>query len=414
MQRSLLVFPALAILAAAPSCWGQAVTVAVSQRLGVSVVADAGPGWCAARPGLRVASDNLETFGRPELLPALEQVGAVVARECPQALGLDLTGSVRDERVTWKASAEAKDGWTVRPVASPPVDLDALLAPPAAPGPVPTGASSAGTVHATTSPSANAAEIVAVPNADGLAVVLGGHRVALLPQPDLSHRVVVDGRTVGRGESDRPPAISDARNVGDTGYVLVSQPNMGNACPGGSYYLLVIRPRGVLKTADFGTCSEASIQVSTRGGAWVGEAPGPGAEKRTTFTVQDGKLGTQTQAAAVQAGGPPAGDVRALLAGRGAADFIRVKLADDAVRVLLPGRDYAALREMAMNGVEVEFKRVGDYLVGGGCRAHQCSFESYSVAFGPGNRAVLRWTRNGRTRVFGDPPASLRPLLLAS
>ncbi len=374
--------------------------VASSARLGIQVLADAAP-WCGPRPAFTVVAEEEGAFRNPDVLTVLQRLGtALVAKECPAAAGLTLAGTVRGSAaVAWRAAASAAGGWSVQAAAPAALDLDAA---PPAPAPA---------------PAAPAVQVVS-PAPGGLSVSVLGRRVVLAPKPDLSHAVLVDGRAVGRGESDRAPTIADARVVAGSGYVLVSQPNSGTACPGGSYYLLIVGPASVTKTADFGTCSEAVPAIAAAGQGWSAEADGPGPEQRTAFTVEgaagSARIVERTRTVPTPAAGPAAGDIRALLAGQSPSGFVKLRLADDAVRAAVPPGEYARLRGLLLSGPQTEFARRGDYLVGWGCRAHSCDTEDVRLAFGPDNRAFVQVYRDGRRQVFGGPPPEALRLLAAA
>ena len=384
------------LLAHAPSVAAQAADrpnqVAVSQRLGMAVEAPS-KSWCAITPKLNVVVQQVAILSGHDILEMLQRVGStVVSKECPTAQGVAFTGLTKGSTtVVWQASATASDNWQVKVEPPPPppvIDLDAVTD--AAPSLAPVQ--------------------LAVPGA-GLSLTVLGHPVVLSsPNNDFTHTVSVDGRVIGRDQSDRAPAIVDARTVGATGYVLVALPNSGNMCPGGQYYLVVLHPDRAVKTASFGSCSEQRPDIRNEHGGWTAQSPGPLAEIVSTFTLAGDRIVTTTRRVPIASGGPLAGDARTLLPGKSPGDLVTIQLADQAVRSAL-GTSYPAFRGLILNGPQGAFVRQGDLLVGFGCRAHACNLEDFTVAFGPGNKAYIRWLHDGVQAFYGNPPPPVRQAL---
>lgn len=139
---------AIGLLAAGTtSAQDQPVRVAVSQKLGIQVLAERAA-WCAPRPTFQIAATRADAFQQPDLAATLQRLGAALAaRTCPTMQSLQLVGQVADQpAILWRAAAAAADGWIVRLQSSAQtgIDLDSLLAPPkpqtpqpASPNPVP-------------------------------------------------------------------------------------------------------------------------------------------------------------------------------------------------------------------------------------------------------------------------------------
>lgn len=390
-----VAFVAAALLLHAPDVAAQAMDrphqIAVSQRLGMEVEAPSAF-WCATAPKLNVVVQQVATLSSSETLGLLQRVAStVVAKECPSAQGLAFTGMTKGSTtVVWQARAAASDNWQVRVEPPPAIDLDALFD---APSP------SLAPVH------------LGIPGA-GLSLTVLGHPVVLLPKGDLTHTVSVDGRVIGRDQSDFAPAIVDARTVGATGYVLVALPNGGSACPGGQYYLVVLHRDSAIKTDDFGSCTEQRPDIRNENGGWTAQSPGLVAESISNFTLYGDRVVTTTRRAPIAAGGPLAGDARTLLSGKSAADLVKLQLADQAIRSAI-GASYPAFRSLILNGPQEPFVRRGDLLVGFGCREHACNTENFTVALAPGNKAYVRWLHDGAQAFYGDPPTSVRQILRA-
>lgn len=87
-------------------------TLAHSKSLGMSFTA-LGDVWCAPEVRIRGDATDAGKFATPDYGDIIQRLGQVLARECPDAERLSITG-MSDGRLVWSGDAGKGDGWRIR------------------------------------------------------------------------------------------------------------------------------------------------------------------------------------------------------------------------------------------------------------------------------------------------------------
>ena len=84
----------------------------------------------------------------------------------------------------------------------------------------------------------------------------------------------------------------------------------------------------------------------------------------------------------------------------------------DAVRKVMPARDFKVWSQWAKNGMSAPMEERNGVVFGFGCQPHNCSTVHGRLAFDHEGRVWASLTEDGEnTRYYGNPPDAVKPLL---
>lgn len=84
----------------------------------------------------------------------------------------------------------------------------------------------------------------------------------------------------------------------------------------------------------------------------------------------------------------------------------------DAVRKIMPAKDYQVWLKWTKNGVSAPMEERNGVVFGFGCQPGNCSTVHGRLAFDHEGRVWTSLTEDGEiTRYYGDPPGAVKPLL---
>ncbi len=127
MRNRTAVRIALAAIAGSWAGPAAAQTVTVARSAALAMEVRASPAWCSNQPVFDLVGPSAEVFTAAELAALVRRLGTdVVARQCPDAQVIRLSGSIRGSRSgpVWHATADAASGWTLHPEVPAVADLD--------------------------------------------------------------------------------------------------------------------------------------------------------------------------------------------------------------------------------------------------------------------------------------------------